>query len=164
MNYYPSSIKAINSPTICFEVDSFIIKTDTTSFFQLTDKRYSHEHAQLIRSEICYRLKASENNEAKMNGRNLNCYLDSQRRSYLASCLNYNECLILVQKGKTRIYYKKTLQEITKVKIKRTGSKLFGKVGRLYIDKTTNKVFFRESVYNHKWWQRQRGCNPWNIS
>jgi hypothetical protein len=156
---FPLSFRATDRPMVCFQTDSLIIKSDTASFFLLVDKNYSQgeTHRQLIKSEVRYRLSVSKDNEANMDGMNLNCYQDKERRSYLASCLNYKEALVLIQLGQAKVYYRYPLLEITSFKVKKTGSKFGGKIERLYTDKTTHKVFFRESVYQHKWWKPKEG-------
>jgi len=140
-----------------FENDSVIIKSDTTSFFYLIDKHYSQSHRQLIKSEVRYRLSTSKANEANMDGMSLNCYTDKERRQYTASCLNYKEPLVLIQSKLALVYYKKTLKQIRDYKVKRVGSKFRGHIDRIYIDKTTKAVFFKESVYKHKWWKPNEG-------
>ena len=152
-----SLIHASNRPVVCFETDSLIIKSDTTAFFFLVDKNYSNDHRQLIKSEVRYRLSVSKDNEATMDGMSLSCYTDKERRAYTASCLNYKEPLVLIQTGQAKVFYKYPILEITSVKVKKTGSKFRGKIQRHYIDKTTNKVFFCESVYKHKWWKPSEG-------
>ena len=92
-----------------------------------------------------------------MDGMSLNCYSDKDRRAYTASCLNYKEPLLLIQSGQAKVYYKNTLQQIASYKVKQKGSKFGGHVDRMYIDKTTNKIFYIETVYRHKWWKPNEG-------
>ncbi len=152
-----SIIQATNRPVVCFETDSLIIKSDTTAFFLLLEKHYSNDYRHLIKSEVRYRLSVSKDNEAKMDGMNLNCYTDKERRAYDASCLNYKEPLVLIQHGQAKVFYKYPMIEITSIKVKKTGSKFCGKIQRLYIDKTTDKIFYKESIYGYKWWKPSEG-------
>lgn len=156
---------AASGPVVVFENDSVFIKADTAFFFALVDKNYAgspqnKEHHRLIRSEVLYRLGHSDNNEALMDGMNLKCFYGEDRRSYLASCLNYGEAMALLNKGKAMVFRKKTGIAITRIKIKKRGSRLTGKIDLCYIDKNNNKIFLRKTVYEHKWWIRRKGCLP----
>ncbi len=152
---------ATNEPVVIFKTDSLILKSDTISFFKLIDKNYANSrtndlHRELIKSEVRYRLHFSKNNEAEMDEMTLNCYTDRERRAYTASCLNYNEPLVLMQLGQAKVYLKSSSQEII-YEVKQKGSKFRGHIERLYIDKTTNIVFFSELVSDYKWWNPKHG-------
>ena len=139
-----------NGFSLIFETGEVIIKIDTNDFFIIIDKQYSLKRAAEIRNEIQFRSKASNLDNVKMDGMNLNIYKDSTRRSYEGACL-YNYIIFeLIDRKKSRIFYKSDLSEIVSFKTSKIGNIKSGRIERLYIDNKTGTVFLKRILYVHR--------------
>ncbi|WMJ75396.1 hypothetical protein RCC89_19855 [Cytophagaceae bacterium ABcell3] len=133
--------------TLIFETEKHLIKTDTNSFYDLVRKNYRETRILEIKNEINYRSKKSDDGNVKMDGINLNLYLDEKRLSYEASCLRYNEIYKLIENNKAQIIYKNDLKEVSKIKIKKKGSKSKGEILKIYYDKRNKEVILKRVIY-----------------
>jgi hypothetical protein len=137
------------TPKIYFYNKVILVETDTTSLMKLVRKNYSSAlgRAERIKAELDYRINNAQSDSIMMDWLNLNLYLNESRTSYEMAVFNYGEVVQLIKIGQVKIYYKETKQAITKISVKREGSRVKRYIDEVFYDKKTKKELFRNNIY-----------------